>query len=100
MLLVHFFMIGHEVCVLIILFMHRVLWIFGGTVFYALLKDLTIANAFYTSMSVGYAIFWVELNYSAPSVVFTVCHMLVGYIATAVVMAVFAVSLTDNKDGW
>jgi hypothetical protein len=76
------------------------IWIFGGMIFYSISENMSWATAFFTSVSVGYGVFWVDLTYSSPSLAYTLFHLLVGCVAIAIVMAVFASSLTDNKEGW
>lgn len=83
------------------LFIFWFVWITtGALVFFYSQDELNFVRSFYTSVSVGYNVFWVTLPRGSFSEKYGIVHMLVGNVAIGAAMAVSARVLVANKNNW
>lgn len=62
---------------------------------------MPVLRAFFTSVSVGYGIYWEQVeDRSNVVVVYSACHLLVGSVMIGLAMAAFANSLTAASSDW
>eukprot|EP00602_Paraphysomonas_sp_CaronLab_P011003 CAMPEP_0185020974 /NCGR_PEP_ID=MMETSP1103-20130426/3622_1 /TAXON_ID=36769 /ORGANISM="Paraphysomonas bandaiensis, Strain Caron Lab Isolate" /LENGTH=812 /DNA_ID=CAMNT_0027552209 /DNA_START=188 /DNA_END=2626 /DNA_ORIENTATION=- len=77
-----------------------ILWIVSGTIFYSVHQNLSLAKGLYTSISVGYCVFWTELSQDTTTKVYTIFHYMFGTVGLASIMALMANSLANSKNEW
>lgn len=88
------------------IFSPRSVWLFLGTLWYALHDKFTWALAYYTSVDIGLSITWPEARntpaafFSDGSTVFTMTHQTVGVIFDGAIVFIIAQEMIKKKGDW
>ena len=79
-------------------------WLTTGTIFYHVCNrkygSSSLVHAFFTSISAGYAMFWITVENTPGVKVYTICHIFFGVVALGSVRAAVAHSLAESKMNW
>jgi putative Mn2+ efflux pump MntP len=73
----------------------------AGAIFYTFALSKSFCYGFFTSVSVGYGIYWHPLDHRDELVVaYSALHLLLGSAMIGLAMAAFASSLTASTADW
>ena len=88
------------VFVFFIIDVNRVLWLVLAGLFYSLKMNVSYMKGFYSSVNVGYSIYWTADERDSVEKAFSVVHLLIGQVFMSVLMAVVASNLIITKSVW